>query len=172
MKSGTMPFPGRLRSGVTGRRQVPGLNRMTIMRLSAFGGLCLTFLAGQTPDSARRGYALFHGQEALAGRIRGHDEGLPAEALRCANCHEATSRRLTGVAAPHVDRSLLLEYRQRRGGPPSRYDAASFCKLLRTGADPVFIVIAREMPVYDLNEAQCNSLWTFFTEKDTRNDKE
>ena len=135
-------------------------------------GLGLTVVAGQSSDSSRRGYALFHGEEALAGKIRGHDEGLPPEAVRCSNCHEATSGKLTRQAAPHVDRSLLLEYRQRRGGPPSRYDAASFCKVLRTGVDPVFIVIAREMPVYDLNEAQCNSLWTFFTEKDPRNDKD
>jgi hypothetical protein len=141
---------------------------MAATRLSVFMALGLTVMADQSSESARRGYALFHGEEALIGKIRGHDEGLPPEAVRCSNCHEATSGRSTRVAAPHVDRSLLLEYRQRRGGPPSRYDAASFCKLLRTGADPVFIVIAREMPVYDLNEAQCNSLWTFLTEKEAQ----
>ena len=87
--------------GVGGNRMQAGsgVNRTAIMRLSAFAGLCLTVLAGQFPDSARRGYALFHGQEALAGKIRGHDEGLPPEAVRCSNCHEATGR-LTGVAAP------------------------------------------------------------------------
>ena len=131
-------------------------------------GLGLTLLAGQSSDSFRRGYAIFHGEEALAGKIRGHDEGLPTEAVRCSNCHEATGGRLTRVVAPHLDRSLLLGYSQRRGGPPSRYDAASFCKLLRTGTDPAFIMIAREMPVYDFDEAQCNSLWTFFTEKNTK----
>jgi hypothetical protein len=41
----------------------------------------------------------------------------------------------------------------------------SFCKLLRTGVDPASIVIAREMPVYTLNEAQCGSLWTFLIER-------
>jgi hypothetical protein len=144
--------------------------RTAITRLLVFMGLCLTVLAGQSSDSFRRGYMLFHGEEALAGKIRGHDEGLPPEAVRCSNCHEAASGGLARPA-PHIDRSLLLGYRQRRGGPPSRYDAASFCKLLRTGVDPVFILIAREMPVYEVNEEQCNNLWTFFTEKDTGNDK-
>jgi protein SCO1 len=133
-----------------------------MMRLAALIGLGVAVLAGQAPDSWQRGDALFHGEEALTGKIRGHDEDLPAEAVRCSNCHE-----VTGGRAPHLDRSLLLEERQRRGGPPSRYDAAAFCKLLRTGADPSFIVIAREMPVYELDDVRCNSLWIFLTEKKT-----
>lgn len=144
------------------------MSRTSIMRLVSLMGLGATFLAGQSPRSAARGDRLFHGREALTGRIRGHDEDLPAEALRCSNCHESQSGKLAGVAAPHIDRSLLLVYRQRRGGPPSRYDAASFCKMLRTGVDPVFVVVAREMPIYDLDEAQCNSLWIFLTEERKR----
>jgi hypothetical protein len=134
-------------------------------------GLSLTAVAGQSSDSFRRGDALFHGEEALTGKIRGHDEALPSEVVRCSNCHEATGGKLASPA-PHIDRTLLFEYRQRRGGPPSRYDAASFCRLLRTGADPVFILIAREMPVFEVTDAQCDSLWTFVTEKDTRNAKQ
>jgi hypothetical protein len=151
-------------------RQRRAANRTAIMRLAALMGLCVSVLAGQSADSFRRGYMLFHGEEALGGKIRGHDEGLPPEAVQCSNCHEAASGRLTRPA-PHIDRAFLIDYRQRRGGPPSRYDVASFCRMLRTGIDPVSIVIAREMPVYELNEAQCDSLWTFFTAKDTGNDK-
>ncbi len=147
------------------------MKRSAITRLSVFLGMGLMVLAAQAPNSSRRGRALFHGKEVLTGKIRGHNEGLPAEALRCFNCHEAASASLTRVSAPHLDSSFLLQNRQRRGGPPSHYDVASFCKLLHTGADPAFIVIARAMPVYELNEEQCNSLWAFLTEKDTRNEK-
>jgi len=127
--------------------------------------LGLTLLADQPSVSGMLGDKLFHGRKAVSGRIRGHDDDLPSEALRCSNCHESKSGKSAGVIAPHIDRALLLEYRQRRGGPPSRYDAASFCKLLRTGVDPVFVVVAREMPVFDLDETQCNSLWIFLTEE-------
>jgi hypothetical protein len=56
---------------------------------------------------------------------------------------------------------LLLEFHQRRGGPPSRYDEPAFCKLLQTGIDPMHILIAREMPAYNIDDAQCASLWSF-----------
>lgn len=119
-------------------------------------------LHGQLPDAARRGDALFRGKQVLKGKIRGHDEFSPAEAVRCVNCHGAAqSGPPSRVSAPHLDRSLLLEYRQRRSGPPSRYDQPAFCKLLRTGIDPASIVIAREMPIYDLDQDQCAGLWSF-----------
>jgi hypothetical protein len=118
--------------------------------------------------SVERGGALFQGQEALSGRIRGQDEALPPEVVRCVNCHGAASsgNRVSRVVAPHLDSALLLEFRQRRGGPPSRYDQPAFCKLLRTGVDPAKILIAREMPTYDLDEPQCVSLWSFVLAKD------
>jgi len=120
----------------------------------------------------RRGDALFHGNESLTGRVRGHDETLPPDAVRCANCHDAVNGgRLTRVAAPHLDRSLLLEPKQRRGGPPSRYDQSAFCKLLRTGVDPASVVVAREMPVYDVDETACVSLWSFLIGKESANAK-
>jgi hypothetical protein len=130
-----------------------------------------TLLPGQSPEAARRGNALYYGKEALTGKIRGHDELLPAEAVRCANCHDAANGGRQGLGlgrsvAPHLDRSLLLEARQRRGGPPSRYDQAAFCKLLSTGVDPASIVIAREMPVYELEPGQCASLWMLLIGKE------
>jgi hypothetical protein len=119
-------------------------------------------LPGQASDAGPRGGALYRGKEPLSGKVRGHDESLPAEAVRCGNCHDAAEgARLSRVPAPHLDRSLLLEPRQRRGGPPSRYDQAAFCKLLRSGVDPASIVVAREMPIYELDQNQCIALWSF-----------
>jgi hypothetical protein len=112
--------------------------------------------------SAHRGDELYHGKESLSGRIRGHDDRLPPETVICANCHNAKSRsRLSAATAPHIDGALLLQMRQRRGGPPSRYNQQSFCRLLRTGSDPAYVLVAREMPTYDLIDDQCQSLWTF-----------
>jgi hypothetical protein len=117
--------------------------------------------------SSERGDALFHGREPISGRIRGHDDGLPPEAVRCANCHEAQAtanagtQRLSRLVAPRLDAALLLEFHQRRGGPPSRYDEAGFCALLRTGTDPAHILIAREMPAYAIDDTQCASLWRY-----------
>jgi hypothetical protein len=117
--------------------------------------------------SARRGDALYRGKEPLSGKIRGHDDLLPPEAIVCANCHSAKkTSRLSAQLAPRIDPALLLEMRQRHGGPPSRYDGRAFCRLLRTGSDPGYILIAREMPIYDLNDEQCTSLWTFLAGKE------
>lgn len=130
--------------------------------LSGLTSCVMTLLAAQSS-----GDALFDGKVALSGKIRGHDESLPPETVRCANCHEAqTNERLSRVAAPRLDRSLLLDARQRRGGPPSRYDQPAFCKLLKTGVDPAAIVIGREMPIYELDEGQCASLWTYLIGKE------
>jgi hypothetical protein len=86
--------------------------------------------------------------------------------VRCVNCHAGVFPAAGNGSAPHLDKALLLTARQRRGGPPSAYDAGSFCKLLRTGVDPAFILIAREMPVYMIEDSQCNSLWRYFVGKD------
>jgi hypothetical protein len=91
---------------------------------------------------------------------------LPAEAVICANCHSApTGALLSGKPAPQLDAALLLEMRQRHGGPPSRYDGQSFCRLLRTGSDPAYVLIDREMPTYEVTDEQCASLWSFLTKK-------
>jgi hypothetical protein len=132
---------------------------------SASAGLLL--VAGMAGVSARRGAELYRGKEALSGQIRGQDDALPPQVLRCANCHSAkSSAQLPAPAAPRIDSALLLELRQRRGGPPSRYDQAAFCRLLRTGSDPAFILIAREMPTYEVSDEQCASLWIFLTGKE------
>jgi len=128
--------------------------------------LALALLPSLAAVSIKRGEALYQGKELLRGQIRGHDDVLPAEAVRCANCHSPqTESRLSGKPLPPIDAALLLEPRQRRGGPPSSYNESSFCKLLRTGTDPAYILIAREMPIYTLDDAQCASLWSFLTAK-------
>jgi hypothetical protein len=60
---------------------------------------------------------------------------------------------------PTLTPALLTVAVRRRGGPPSRYDAASLCALLRTGVDPAHVIILRTMPRYDISDADCRSLW-------------
>ncbi len=52
----------------------------------------------------------------------------------------------------------------RRGGPPSLFSQASFCRMLRTGVDPAYIVITRRMPRYTLSDEQCLGLWHYLME--------
>jgi hypothetical protein len=124
-------------------------------------------LAGCSAATGPRGggEAIFVGKEPLKGTIRGHQSSLPPDVVRCSNCHAAPRQERSALrSAPQIDRSLLVEPRERRGGPPSSYDAPSFCRLLRTGIDPAYVLIARVMPTYELNDAQCSHLWQFLTE--------
>lgn len=125
--------------------------------------------------SEERGGRLFNGGMPLVGRIAGHAEALPFEAARCINCHSGAavdSRQrsarpgaVPGAAsapfAPALTRSRLREMVARRSGPPSRFDEASLCRLLKTGVDPAFIVIAQVMPRYEMTDADCGSLWRY-----------
>lgn len=126
--------------------------------------LGLALLPGLAAVSIERGEALYGGKEPLHGRVRGQDDLLPPEAVRCVNCHNPASKdRLSGKPAPRIDGEWLMQARQRHGGPPSSYNQASFCKVLRAGTDPVYVLVAREMPVYEMDEDQCASLWLFLT---------
>jgi len=108
---------------------------------------------------------MFFGEIPLKGTILGHDQPLPPELASCANCHAVGSRPAVGDAfGPRLDRSNLTEARGRRGGPPSRFSASSFCRLLRTGVDPAYIMITRQMPRYELSNDQCFDLWQFLVE--------
>ncbi|HVV16896.1 MAG TPA: hypothetical protein VHH90_06795 [Polyangia bacterium] len=139
--------------------------RLAAVALAA--AVCSGTASARAPVTAARGRALYTGREPLAGRVRDHRSDLPAAVVVCRGCHGA------GVAAPGaapapapapaIDRALLLEPRPRRGGPPSAYDLPAFCRLLRTGVDPAYVLVAREMPVFDLDDAQCESLWRFVT---------
>jgi len=121
--------------------------------------------------SVQRGEALYHGGESLSGRIRGHDDILPPQTVVCAHCHDAGGQaRLGANTAPRIEPALLLGTRERRHGPPSRYDEPAFCRLLRTGSDPAFVLISRTMPAYDVTDDQCASLWAFLTTQDGTHD--
>lgn len=121
--------------------------------------------AGQGRDSSLRkqGESLFTGRRPLQGKLRGHQTRLPPEVVVCAHCHVQTVPDAGAAAAPLIDRALLLEQRQRRGGPPSAYDVSSFCKMLRSGVDPAYVLVNRVMPVYELSDAACASLWDYLT---------
>jgi hypothetical protein len=141
--------------------------RQRVAWLLALGALILSARVTARETVRERGQALFAGREPLKGKVRGHQSELPPAVVVCRNCHAAQKQVQTPAPAPAppIDRSLLLEARPRRGGPPSSYDRAAFCKLLRTGIDPAYVLVAREMPVFDLDDAQCVSLWRFLTDE-------
>jgi cytochrome c553 len=114
--------------------------------------------AGLRWQARQAGQALFRGDTPLAARIGGHAESLPALATRCSNCHEG-AQRVGGV----LNRQGLAEARPRRGGPPSRYDAATLCRTLRKGIDPAHVTLPQAMPLYEMTDAQCSALWAYLT---------
>ena len=123
---------------------------------------------GDGPER-ERGRRLFAGELPAAGHIKGHTETLPSDASRCANCHTARGAAAsapTSAFGPALSRATLLASLSRRGGPPSRFDEAKLCRLLRTGIDPVSIVVAQSMPLYDLSDDDCHALWTYLTQAD------
>jgi hypothetical protein len=138
------------------------LNSLFASALLAF--CMLAFAAPDPGSSARRadGQMLFEGRQALQGAISGHASSLPAEASRCINCHTRRFDLSQPVSfGPILNESSLTLARARRAGPPSRYDAVSFCKVLRLGVDPAWVVIDTAMPRYQMSDAQCSALWSF-----------
>lgn len=137
------------------------------MPLALYAGLAGAI--GKTDDIAR-GERLFTGREPLQARIGGDPANLPVSFARCANCHDsrAPSRsrspreaRLEARLAPPLDRGSLTQMISRRGGPPFAYDASSFCHTLRTGIDPRYVILARAMPRFDVDQTQCDALWAY-----------
>jgi hypothetical protein len=143
--------------------------------LAAAGGLA-AWAAAQLERSrvaqaesivAEAGARAFDGRSPLVARIDGHERTLPPQAAACANCHlpsrgpaspDGTRPAATSLG-PVLHRAALLEPAPRRGGPPSRFDQASFCRLLRTGEDPAGVLLPRAMPRYLLDDAACAQLW-------------
>jgi hypothetical protein len=149
---------------------------MTTARWSLLALLALaTTASADGAASAARGRQLFDGEFALAARIVGQDFALPAQASRCVNCHgparsDATSSSTAGAQriGPALTANALTDAVRRRGGPPSRYDAASLCTLLRSGVDPAYVIILRTMPRYEISDADCRSLWLHLTDSPAR----
>jgi hypothetical protein len=130
--------------------------------------IAIVAAACTTPDRGERGRRLFHGEVPLRAAIVGHDERLPTDAARCANCHENAPTPRAGDAAletlgPALDRVSLTSLAPRRGGPPSSYDQRSFCRVLAEGIDPAHVMIPQTMPRYAMTNDECEALWTFLT---------
>ena len=109
--------------------------------------------------SAEMGREIFSGQRALAAHLRDDDRILPDSAVRCINCHDHANG--TASFAPPLTSPYLLSDIRRRGGPPSRYDLKSFCRVLNVGVDPTGIVLKKAMPQYTLSDTECAALWSF-----------
>ncbi len=122
-------------------------------------------LAACDGSARERGRRLFSGELPLAGRVAGHGTSLPPQAAQCINCH-AAHRATEGRAqtfGPALSKETLTVTRSRRGGPASRFDENSLCRLLRTGVDPASIVIAGSMPRYELSDTDCRALWVYLS---------
>jgi hypothetical protein len=143
----------------------PRLDPRTLAAALIVLGSCTAAAA----DDAARGHQLFLGDVPLAARIVGQDFALPQQASRCINCHGpgAAAAGAAGAgaqpAAPPLSAATLGQPTRRRGGPPSRYDAATLCVLLRSGVDPAHVMIQRTMPRYDITDADCAALWRYLT---------
>lgn len=138
--------------------------------------------SARTRDAGAR---LFDGRTPMVARISGHADPMPAGVVACANCHRpvappadarpepaapattaaapaaVASTAVASTAGPVLGRDLLTRPLPRRGGPPSRYDAAAFCRVLRTGEDPAGVLLPRAMPRYEIDAAACDALWRF-----------
>ncbi len=129
--------------------------------------------ASQTPAASiapvhgaksAEGAKLFDGDEALKGRLQGMSFELDASAVRCKNCHTVTAQAvIPGSSAPALTAGMLTSELKRRSGPPSHYTLESFCKLLRTGIDPAYVIVNRQMPRFEIDEEQCGSIWSYLT---------
>jgi hypothetical protein len=125
------------------------------------------------PITPARGAQLYDGRIALSGRLRDHAEPLPADAVRCANCHEP-SRQVAAEStvavsnnsfAPRLDQASLTQFQARRGGPATRYDLANFCRVLRTSVDPGLVLLRKPMPQYALSDNDCQALWMYLSQR-------
>ena len=133
------------------------------MGREALLALALIFVGCNRREASSEGAALFEGRPPLVARLSGQSTALPPATARCSNCHARESGVDAKGFGPDVFGEALTASRSRRAGPASRFDAASFCKLLRTGVDAADVIIAHEMPRYEVSEAQCAALWTHVT---------
>ena len=132
--------------------------------------LCIGSAAKSELSELDRGKQIYLGGETVIGKIDGHISSLPPSLVKCVSCHTfARQSKLEVESAPPLNRSSLLDPHARRGGPGFSYDKTNFCKTVRTGIDPQYVVLSRTMPRFEISEAQCSALWTYLT--DQRNAK-
>ena len=144
--------------------------RAMLAGLLVAGALWPAVAGGGPAPMALQGAALWSGDRPLQARIAGHDQTLPPAAVRCINCHGGAVNAdadAVGRAPPLTARHLRAPL-ARRGGPPSRYDVAAFCTLLRTGVDPSAVLLPRHMPRYAVSDADCHALWAHLTDEKGR----
>jgi hypothetical protein len=136
-------------------------------RLMALLLSLVAMAAAARPDLLEQGQKLFTGKVALVGRMVGHTQALPLEAVRCTNCHQREADRplppSTQDFGPKLGPAGLTRALPRRGGPASAYDAGSFCRLLRDGIDPAHVMIPQTMPRYTMSDGECEALWLYLT---------
>lgn len=139
---------------------------MTAAKASSLAILgALSAATVQANPALDAGRAAFTGQSPLVARMPGHAEALPAVAARCSNCHAAPGVPAAGNGAlgPALNAAALMQALPRRGGPPSRYDAAALCRALREGVDPAGVMLGSAMPRYRIDDLGCRQLWTLLT---------
>lgn len=112
---------------------------------------------GPQEQMRQLGQRWFNGAMPLQARMVGHAQDLPAAAAACINCHGASASNERFAVA--LNRNWLTQPQARRGGPVSRYDAKSFCRVLREGIDPAWVVVNQTMPRYEVTDLQCRALW-------------
>lgn len=160
-RSAPAPWPPaslwRLWLGLLWRRhRKPVLRGVVLLGLLAAVAVAVAWPHWQR---GRQGAALFDGRAPLRAKLSGHDNWLPPEVARCVNCHN------TAGYAPPLRGADLRQAQARRGGPPSSYDAAALCRLLRTGVDPAWVTLPRAMPRYELSTAECEALWSHLSQR-------
>jgi hypothetical protein len=111
-----------------------------------------------------RGKRIFHGLDAVQGKVQDNGTALPAQASKCINCHsaQAPGGALAG-SAQYLSATTLSRKMSRRGGPAYFYDQPNFCNTVRTGVDPAGIVLEAKMPRYQISDTQCADLWLFLS---------
>lgn len=129
-------------------------------------GIAWPATSGDALVDLAAGRRLYDGTQPLVARIAGQDLDLPAAASRCANCHRlSASAPPSTTIGPLLEAATLTMRRPRRGGPPSAYAEASFCRVLRTGIDAASVIVDRRMPRYAVSDAECGALWAYVTQR-------
>lgn len=143
--------------------RVPAGGRWILLLLSLLLAAGAALQQWREHQRLQRGQLIY--QQGWPGaNLAGDDSNLPELATRCVNCHDAGSSAQSAFA-PALNAAALRQLHARRGGPPSRYDESSLCKLLREGVDPAWVQIPRAMPRYNVSDEDCAALWRYLVSR-------
>jgi len=125
--------------------------------------LICTGTGAPAEDQVSAGNKLYNGGAKLVGVIAGQAEPMPASVLVCVNCHVGRPGQAGGDAraAPDLRRGWLRKRLSRRNGPAGRYTEAGFCRALRTGIDPLYVMLPVQMPRFTISGDDCAALWAY-----------